>query len=85
MVRRCNAYLRFKKLTFDGDRMMKPAMRRDALKWLTEEYNQVFKFRANKPPADAQQSAAAAAAPAAATPPPPPTPTPPMMTPPLPE
>ena len=29
---------RFKKLSFDGDSMLKPAMRRDAVKWLTQEY-----------------------------------------------
>ena len=34
---------RFKKLSFDGDTMLKPAMRREAVKWLTEEYNAKFK------------------------------------------
>ena len=50
---------RFKKLTFDGDKMLKPAMRRDAVKWLTEEYNAKFKDKA-------QVSAATAALPPAA-------------------
>ena len=53
---------RFKKLTFDGDRMLKPAMRRDALKWLTEEYNQHFKYKAYTPPTDAGPSATTDAA-----------------------
>ena len=40
---------RFKKLTFDGYAMLKPAMRRDAVKWLTEEYNAKFKGKAHDP------------------------------------
>ena len=38
---------RFKKLSFDGDNMLKPAMRRDAVTWLTEEYNSKFKGKAH--------------------------------------
>ena len=40
---------RFKKLTFDGDTMLKPFMRREAVKWLTEEYNAKFKAKAYAP------------------------------------
>lgn len=40
---------RFKKLTFDGDRMLKPSMRRDAVKWLTEEYNSKWKHKVYNP------------------------------------
>ena len=39
---------RFKKLSFDGDRMLKPAMRRDAVQWLTEEYNSAPRNRQTK-------------------------------------
>ena len=41
---------RFKKLTFDGDSMLKPGMRRSAVKWLTEEYNAKFKGKAYEQP-----------------------------------
>ena len=40
---------RFKKLTFDGDDMLKPAMRRDATRWLTEEYNRNYKNKVYDP------------------------------------
>ena len=50
---------RFKKLSFDGDNLMRPAMRRDAVKWLTEEYNAHFKGKAYTAPADNSQTATA--------------------------
>lgn len=37
---------RFKKLTFEGDTMIKPAARRDAIKWMSEEYNAKYKGKA---------------------------------------
>ena len=39
---------RFKKLSFDGDNMLKPAMRREAVKWLTVEYNDKFRDKAHQ-------------------------------------
>ena len=42
---------RFKKLTFDGDDMLKPAMRREATRWLTEEYNANYKNKVYNPSA----------------------------------
>ena len=40
---------RFKKLTFEGDGMLKPAARRDAIKWFTEEYNTSWKGKVVAP------------------------------------
>ena len=34
---------RFKKLTFEGDNMLKPAARREAVRWFSEEYNNKYK------------------------------------------
>ena len=34
---------RFKKLAFKGDNFIRPAMKRDATKWLTEEFNSKYK------------------------------------------
>ena len=44
---------RFKKLVFEGDNMLKPAARREAVKWFSEEYNTKYKgkFAAAAPPA----------------------------------
>ena len=56
---------RFKKLSFDGDNMLKPAMRRDAVKWLTEEYNSKFKGKAHDATAAADPPAANDNSPAA--------------------
>ena len=36
---------RFKKLSFDGDTFIKAGMRRDGVKWLSEEYNTSFKHK----------------------------------------
>jgi len=43
---------RFKKLVFEGDNMLKPAARREAVKWFSEEYNTKYKgkFAAAAPP-----------------------------------
>ena len=36
---------RFKKLSFDADTFIKAGMRRDGVKWLSEEYNASFKHK----------------------------------------
>jgi hypothetical protein len=41
--------VRFKKLTFKNDRMITVRMRREAVKWLTEEFNRKYKGKAEKP------------------------------------
>ena len=46
---------RFKKLTFDGDTMIKTEMRRNCVKWLTEEYNANFKNKVYDPSKVRQQ------------------------------
>ena len=50
---------RFKNLTFDGDKMIKAHHKRDAIKWLTEEYNKTYKHKVYDP-ATAPSPAAAA-------------------------
>jgi len=40
---------RFKKLSFDGDTFIKAGMRRDGVKWLSEEYNASFKHKVHDP------------------------------------
>ena len=54
---------RFKKLKFDGDGLLRDARRRDAIRWLTEEYNSKFKGKVHDPSdAAAMEEAAPAAA-----------------------
>ena len=53
---------RFKKLSFDGDRMLKPAHKQDAMKWLTEEYNNKYKHKTYDPSKVAADPPSAAAA-----------------------
>lgn len=53
---------RFKKLSFDGDRMLKAHHRRDAARWFSEEYNSKYKgkfYNASAEP-EAQEDDAAA-------------------------
>ena len=60
---------RFKNFSFDGDKMLKPHHKRDAVRWLTEEYNNKFKHKAYDPatappdatPADSSATASSTA------------------------
>ena len=49
--------VRFKKLTFKNDRMLTARMRRDAVKWLTEEFNRTYKGKVAAKPVPPTPSA----------------------------
>tara|TARA_B110000027_G_scaffold129065_1_gene150191 strand:- start:176 stop:1351 length:1176 start_codon:yes stop_codon:yes gene_type:complete len=53
---------RFKKLQFDGDDMLSAALRRSAIRWLTEEYNANYKGKVYDPDSPAPDSPAPDAA-----------------------